>query len=74
MINAILGLISIPIMLLNFGGGIVGGIWLATLGKWGLLGLGVASMLLSSSGLGLVLTPGLLFAVPGGLALDVENT
>jgi hypothetical protein len=70
MINAILGLISIPIMLLNFGGGIVGGIWLATLGKWGLLGLGVASMLLSSSGLSLVLTPGLLFAVPGGLALD----
>jgi hypothetical protein len=70
MIKAILGLISIPVKLLNFGGGIVGGIWLAMLGKWGLLGLGVASMFISSFGLALALMPGLLFMVPGGLAID----
>ncbi len=57
-------------MLLNFGGGVVGGIWLAILGKWDLIGLGVASMLISSFGLGLVLTPGFLFVAPAGLALD----
>ncbi len=69
MIQAILGLISIPVMLLNFGW-IVGGIWLVILGEWGLLGLGLASMFISSFGLGFVLMPGFLLALPGTLALD----
>jgi hypothetical protein len=30
-ISAIIGLLSVPVMLLNIGGGIVGGIWLAIL-------------------------------------------
>ena len=42
-IAAIIGLISIPVMLLNFGGAIIGGIWLAILGNWGLLGVGLFS-------------------------------
>jgi hypothetical protein len=67
---AIMSLISIPVMLLNFGGGIIGGVWLAVLGKWSLLGLGLASMFISSFGLGLALMPGLLFVAPGALALD----
>ncbi len=70
MIAAILSLISIPVMLLNFGGGIIGGIWLAVLGKWGLLGLGLASMFISSFGLGLITMPSMLFAMPGVLALQ----
>jgi hypothetical protein len=73
MIQAILGLASIPVMLLNFWGGIVGGIWLAILGKWDLIGLGIVSMLISSFGLGLALTPGFLFLAPAGLALDRGN-
>ena len=70
MVQVILGLVSIPIMLLNFGGGIVGGIWLAFLGKWGLLGLGIVSMFISSFGISLALAPGLLFVAPAGVALD----
>lgn len=70
MIRTILSLISIPVMLLNFGGGIVGGIWLIILGDWSLIGLGVASMFVSSFGLALVLMPSMLFAGPGALALD----
>jgi len=70
MVHAILGLVSIPVTLLNFGGGIVGGIWLAFLDKWGLLGLGIVSMFISSFGISLALAPGLLFAAPAVVALD----
>jgi hypothetical protein len=73
MIQAALGLISIPVMVLNFGGGIVGGIWLAILGKWGLIGLGIASMLISSSALSLALTPSFFFMAPASLALDRQR-
>jgi hypothetical protein len=62
MIATIIRLISIPVMLLNLGGGIVGGIWLVVLGKWGLLGIGLASVFISSIGLGLALTPSMLLA------------
>ncbi len=34
MFNRILEILSVPIMFLNFAGGIVGGIWLAFLGEW----------------------------------------
>lgn len=70
MIATIISLISIPVMFLNFGGGIVGGIWLAVLGKWGLIGIGLASMFISSIGLALALTPGMLFMMPGAVALE----
>jgi len=33
MFNRILEIFSVPIMILNFGGGIVGGIWLAFIGE-----------------------------------------
>jgi hypothetical protein len=70
MIATIIRLISIPVMLLNLGGGIVGGIWLVVLGKWGLLGIGLASVFISSIGLGLALTPSMLFSMPGAVALE----
>jgi hypothetical protein len=65
----VISVLSLPVMLLNFGGGIVGGIWLLILGNWALLGLGLLSMFISSIGLSLALAPGLLFSGPGVLAL-----
>jgi hypothetical protein len=45
MLKKIIELFSIPIMLLNMGGGIVGGIWLAVLGEWRLIGIGIFLLL-----------------------------
>lgn len=41
MLNRIKEIFTIPIMILNFGGSIVGGIWLAFLGEWRLIGIGI---------------------------------
>lgn len=41
MFNKIVEILSVPIMILNIGGGIVGGIWLAFLGEWRLIGIGI---------------------------------
>lgn len=70
MIAAIISVLSIPVMLLNFGGGIVGGIWLAIIGNWGLIGLGIISMFVSSFFLGLILAPGLVFNAPAAMAFQ----
>jgi hypothetical protein len=67
---AIISVLSIPVMLLNFGGGIVGGIWLMVIGNWSLFGLGILSMFVSSFGLGLALAPGLLFTGPAALLME----
>ena len=56
--------VCIPLMLLNMFGGIVAGVWLAILGKWGIIGWGVASFFISSSLIGFAMAPGLLFAIP----------
>jgi hypothetical protein len=69
-ITAVIGLLSIPVGLLNFGAAIIGGIWLAILGNWGLLGLGLFSMFVSSYGISFALMPGLLFFAPGALAIE----
>lgn len=69
-VAAIFQVLSVPVMLLNFGGGIVGGIWLIVIGNWGLLGLGILLMFVSSIALGLVLAPGLIFAGPAALLMD----
>jgi hypothetical protein len=70
MILAILKVLSIPIMALNFGGVVVGAVWLAYLGQWVLLGIGFTAMMLSSLQLKFLLAPGLLFSVPGIVAID----
>lgn len=41
MLNKIIEILSVPIMILNIAGGIVGGIWLAILGEWTLIVIGV---------------------------------
>jgi hypothetical protein len=74
--KSFLALLTVPIMLLNFGGGIVGGIWLLFLGKWALV---VGVLLVSWAGGGfavsLVMMPGnLLFGLPSTKLLQRGNT
>lgn len=52
------------LMVLNMLGGIVAGIWLAIIGKWGSLGLGFGLMIFGSFAIGIALLPGLIVAVP----------
>ncbi len=48
--------LALPIGMLNTVGGIASGIWLAILGKWALIGLGLILGLISSFGLGILMT------------------
>lgn len=57
-------------MILNFVSGIIGGIWLALLGNWSLLGYGLATIIFSSALLGIALLPGLAFAFPATIAAE----
>jgi hypothetical protein len=65
--------LSIPLGLLNILGGIVAGIWLAVLGKWGIIGYGVAALFVSGFGLGIAMMPGLLFAAPAAMLHEKGN-
>ena len=66
MIERIILFLSFPIMLLNFTSGIVGGIWLAFLGEWKLLGIGFLLMFSAHWGISFLLLPGLAI---GGIAV-----
>lgn len=57
MLAMIVGVLSVPIMILNFASGIVAGIWLAILGEWGLLGIGILFLFTSHWLIGLLLLP-----------------
>jgi uncharacterized membrane protein YhaH (DUF805 family) len=62
----------VPLILLNFFGEIVSGIWLAILGEWWAIGYGIVA-LLATPLLGLISAGGLLFGLPGGLLIDKER-
>ncbi|WP_271065391.1 hypothetical protein [Caulobacter sp. NIBR1757] len=62
--GALLAILAIPIMLLNWLGGIVGFIWLIVLGDWATIGLGVAVLLVGTFAIGLALAPGMLVMAP----------
>jgi hypothetical protein len=49
-------------MILNFGSGIVGGIWLAFLGEWKLIGIGILLLFTAQWILSLLMMPGVLIA------------
>jgi hypothetical protein len=66
MFNKIIQALTIPIMILNFGGGIVGGIWLAFLGAWKLIIIGIVLVFVSHWLLALLMMPSLLIS---GVAL-----
>lgn len=59
MLNRIVSIFSVPIMLMNFASGIVGGIWLAILGQWGLIGIGILFLFASHWIFALLMLPSL---------------
>src|SRR4051794_30045324 len=67
--QAFLLLILIPIILLNFLGGIVGGIWLTLRGEWALVGFGVLYMIASPFFLSLAMLPGMAVGVPAAMTM-----
>ena len=71
--RALLAVISIPFMLLNAFGGIVAGIWLAFLGQWPAIFLGLGIFLIGSFAVSLLLAPGTLLMGAAAVALDRRN-
>ena len=59
MFNRIIEILSLPIMLLNMVGGIAGGIWLAILSEWGLIGIGILLLFISHWILFILMIPSL---------------
>jgi hypothetical protein len=68
--QSLIAILTVPLMLLNFFGGIGSGIWLATLGQWWAIGYGVVGIFVSHFLLGIIMMPGLLFAAPAALLVD----
>lgn len=69
-IFSILTLIGIPIMVMNLLGGIVSGVWLAFLGEWKAIGLGILSLFCATFIIGFALMPSLLFALPAAKVIE----
>jgi energy-coupling factor transporter ATP-binding protein EcfA2 len=69
-INALL----VPILLLDFFGGIIGFIWLAILGEWGIIIGGVIYMVIGAFVVSLLLIPSLLLVAPITYFAKKENT
>jgi len=65
MFNKLLELLSLPIMILNFAGGIVGGIWLAFLGEWRLIGIGLVLLFVSNWILSIFMIPSMIISSIG---------
>ncbi len=57
MLGRIIEIFSLPIMILNTVGVIIGGIWLAVLGKWGLIGIGILFLFISPLILSILMIP-----------------
>jgi hypothetical protein len=60
----ILTLLCVPIVILNLLGGLISAIWLAVLGNWRTIGIGIGLMILSGSILRIVLMPAILLIAP----------
>lgn len=67
---ATIAVLTVPIMLLNFLGGIVSGIWLAVLGEWGKIVSGLIFLVVSGFAISFALMPSLLFSGPGAMAVE----
>ena len=63
--QSLLIILFLPIMALNFFGGIIGGIWLLILGEWGAVGTALGAAIFGAFFCGFLLMPGLLFSAPG---------
>lgn len=73
MLDKIVSIFGIPIMFLNMVGGIVGGIWLAILGEWRLLGIGILLVFILPSILSLLMMPGLAISVFTVILYEKKN-
>ncbi len=60
----------LPLMLLNFLGGIGSGIWLALLGQWWAVGYGITAIFLSHFFLSFIMMPGLIFGAPAAMLIQ----
>lgn len=60
----LLWVLTIPIVVLNLAGGVVAGIWLAIVGQWRLLLMGIAAGIVADFGIGFAMMPNLLLAAP----------
>jgi hypothetical protein len=72
--RALLTIITIPLGILNLCGSLVAGIWLAILGEWQPIGVGLLLLVSSHFMLSLVLMPGLIFAAPAAIAMESGKT
>jgi hypothetical protein len=63
--QSMLIILFLPVMALNFFGGIIGGIWLMILGEWGAIGTALGAAIFGALFCGFLLMPGLLFSAPG---------
>jgi|HigsolmetaAR201D_1030396.scaffolds.fasta_scaffold10813_3 hypothetical protein len=72
--QALVMVLMVPLMLLNFFGGIGSGIWLAILGEWWAIGYGIAGFLLSHFLLAIILMPGILLVGPAALLMEKGKT
>lgn len=64
LISTLLGLLTVPLLLLNLFGGIVGGTWLIFEGQWTPILWALGGLVTSHIIIGLALAPGALIAVP----------
>jgi hypothetical protein len=73
MLGKILEILSLPIMFLNMLGGIVGGIWLAFLGEWRLIGIGLLLFITFHWILSILMMPGMLISGVAMYFLEKKN-
>jgi hypothetical protein len=72
-VQGILSVLALLVQLMNSFGITVGAIWLAVLGKWSLIGLGLAAAFVSIFALGLLLLPSAALSLAAIAALPAKN-
>ena len=73
MINKIIEILTLSILVMNMIGGISAGIWLAFLGEWKLIIIGIVLLFTSHFYISLLMLPGLLFAPIGVYFFERKN-
>lgn len=68
--QALISLLMVPLMVLNIFGGIASGIWLAILGEWGGIGMGLLASIGGAFFCSILLLPGFLISVPAVLIME----
>lgn len=62
--------LSVPILLLNLFGGIIGGIWLMIAGEWSIFVSGLLYMIFGATIIGFLLLPSLMFSAPAAAFIE----